>query len=94
MDPNVIVPLAVVALWMGVYPKPFLEFLHKPMGDLARTLQPAVFLAGGAQAAPPGTFPEQSETVTVTPAVPAPGAAAPPEREETVVVRPSPSPQP
>ena len=89
-----LLPLVALCFWIGIYPKPFLEFLHKPMGDLARTLQPAVFLAGGAQAAPPGTFPEQSETVTVTPAVPAPGAAAPPERAETVVVRPSPSPQP
>ena len=63
------------------------------MGDLARTLQPTVFLAGGTPA-PAGTFPEQSETVTVTPEGPATGAAGPPERSETVVVRPSPSPQP
>jgi NADH-quinone oxidoreductase subunit M len=34
----VLVPLAVVALWMGVYPKPFLEPLKAPVESLmART---------------------------------------------------------
>jgi formate hydrogenlyase subunit 3/multisubunit Na+/H+ antiporter MnhD subunit len=89
-----LLPLVALCFWIGIYPKPLLDFLHKPMGDLARTLQPAVFLAGGTQPAQPGTFPEQAETVTVRPDAPAPGVAAPPERSETVVVRPSPSPQP
>jgi NADH-quinone oxidoreductase subunit M len=89
-----LLPLVALCFWIGLYPKPFLDFLHKPMGDLARTLQPAVFLAGASQPAAPGTFPERSETVVVRPAVPAPGPAALPERSETIVVRPSPSPQP
>jgi NADH-quinone oxidoreductase subunit M len=88
-----LLPLVALCFWIGIYPKPFLDFLHKPMGDLARTLQPTVFLAGGAPA-PAGTFPEQSETVTVTPAAPPTGTAGPPERSETVIVRPSPSPRP
>jgi NADH-quinone oxidoreductase subunit M len=83
-----LIPLVALCFWIGLYPKPFLDFLHKPMGDLARTLQPTVFLAGGSQPAQPGTFPERSETVVVRPAVPAPGPAAPAERSETVVVQP------
>ena len=89
-----LLPLVALCFWIGLYPKPFLDFLHKPMGDLARTLQPTVFLAGATEPAAPGTFPEQSETVVVRPAAPAPGPAAPPERSETITVRPSPSPRP
>jgi NADH-quinone oxidoreductase subunit M len=87
-----LLPLAGLCFWIGLYPKPFLDFLHKPMGDLARTLQPTVFLAGTAEPAAPGTFPEQSESVVVRPSAPVPGPAAPPERSETITVRPSPSP--
>ena len=30
---------------IGLYPKPFLEFLHKPMAQLAQTIQPGKFAA-------------------------------------------------
>ena len=30
-----LVPLVVLCFWIGLYPKPFLDFLHKPMGQLA-----------------------------------------------------------
>ena len=32
----VLVPLVVLCFWIGLYPKPFLDYLHKPMGRLAR----------------------------------------------------------
>jgi NADH-quinone oxidoreductase subunit M len=89
-----LLPLVALCFWIGLYPKPFLDFLHKPMGDLARMLQPTVFLAGATKPAAPGTFPERSEAVVVRPAEPPSGPVAPPERSETIVVRPSPSPQP
>jgi NADH-quinone oxidoreductase subunit M len=89
-----LLPLVALCFWIGLYPKPFLDFLHKPMADLARTLQPTVFLAGATQPAAPGTFPEQSEAVVVRPEAPPAGPVAPPERSETIVVRPSPSPSP
>ena len=38
-----LVPLVVLCFWIGLYPKPFLEYLHKPMGRLAATLQPQKF---------------------------------------------------
>ena len=39
-------PLALVALWMGIYPKPFLEPLKAPVGSLMARLE---------RAAPPQT---------------------------------------
>jgi NADH-quinone oxidoreductase subunit M len=38
-----LVPLVVMCFWIGLYPKPFLEFLHKPMGRLAAQIQPEKF---------------------------------------------------
>jgi NADH-quinone oxidoreductase subunit M len=90
-----LLPLVGLCFWIGVYPKPFLAFLHKPMGQLAATIQPGKFLgeAGTAHAAPRGSFPERSETLTVRPEAGSEVApAAPPERSETVVVTPSPAP--
>ena len=42
----VMLPLALVALWMGIYPKPFLEPLKAPVGSLMARLE---------RAAPPQT---------------------------------------
>ena len=90
-----LLPLVALCFWIGVYPKPFLAFLHRPMGQLAAVIQPGKFTAegGAVHAAPRGSFPERTETLTVRPeagseVVP----AAPPERSETVVVTPSPAP--
>jgi NADH-quinone oxidoreductase subunit M len=52
-----LVPLVVLCFWIGLYPKPFLEYLHKPMGRLAATLQPQKF------GAPPA-----SHAAAITPA--------------------------
>ena len=77
--------------------EPFLDFLHRPMGQLAAAIQPGKFLGAGGgpvHAAPRGSFPERNETIEVRPS---PGTevapVAPPERSESVVVRPTPSPQ-
>jgi NADH-quinone oxidoreductase subunit M len=43
-----LVPLVALCFWIGLYPKPFLEYLHKPMGRLAATLQPQKFGAPAA----------------------------------------------
>jgi NADH-quinone oxidoreductase subunit M len=48
-----LVPLVVLCFWIGVYPKPFLEFLHKPMAQLAEKIQPGRFAPGVAHAAAP-----------------------------------------
>jgi NADH-quinone oxidoreductase subunit M len=49
-----LVPLVALCFWIGLYPKPFLEYLHKPMGQLAAQVQPGKFGASGvAHAAPP-----------------------------------------
>jgi len=34
-----------LCFWIGIYPKPFLAFLHAPMARLADTVQPGRFAA-------------------------------------------------
>src|SRR6185436_19222296 len=51
-----LVPLVVFCFWIGLYPKPFLEFIHVPLARTAETVQPGRFPAPGAvQAAPPAS---------------------------------------
>src|SRR6266540_2755999 len=38
-----LVPLVVLCFWIGVYPKPFLDFLHEPAARLAGLIQPEKF---------------------------------------------------
>jgi NADH-quinone oxidoreductase subunit M len=38
-----LVPLVVLCFWIGVYPKPFLDFLHGPAARVAALVQPAKF---------------------------------------------------
>jgi NADH-quinone oxidoreductase subunit M len=47
-----LVPLVLLCFWIGVYPKPFLEFLREPAARIAALVQPAKF-AGEARAASP-----------------------------------------
>ncbi len=50
-----LVPLVALCFWIGIYPKPFLEYLHVPAARIAATLQPAKFGAPQtAHAAEPG----------------------------------------
>jgi NADH-quinone oxidoreductase subunit M len=55
-----LVPLVVLCFWIGVYPKPFLDFLHGPAARIAATIQPAKFgpaATGAAAAAKPAAGP-------------------------------------
>ena len=38
-----LVPLVALCFWIGVYPKPFLDFLHAPVARIAAVVQPAKF---------------------------------------------------
>ncbi len=38
-----LVPLVVLCFWIGLYPKPFLAFLHGPVARIAATIQPDKF---------------------------------------------------
>jgi NADH-quinone oxidoreductase subunit M len=49
-----LVPLVALCFWIGLYPKPFLEFLHGPMARIAATVKPSQF-AGTLPATPVGT---------------------------------------
>ena len=46
-----LVPLVVLCFWIGIYPKPFLAFLHKPMQQLADIVRPGRFAPAGQVAA-------------------------------------------
>jgi NADH-quinone oxidoreductase subunit M len=48
-----LVPLVVLCFWIGVYPKPFLDFLHKPVARVAALVQPAKFGDQAVHAATP-----------------------------------------
>jgi NADH-quinone oxidoreductase subunit M len=90
-----LVPLVALCFWIGIYPKPFLDFIRGPVTQIAAVVRPDRFSSEVIQAAPLAPrLPERSETVVVTPAgAPSPaGVVAPPERAETVVVTPSPRP--
>jgi NADH-quinone oxidoreductase subunit M len=38
-----LVPLVVLCFWIGLYPKPFLAFLHQPVARIAEIIQPDKF---------------------------------------------------
>ena len=38
-----LVPLVLLCFWIGVYPKPFLDFLHQPVARIAAVVQPAKY---------------------------------------------------
>jgi NADH-quinone oxidoreductase subunit M len=60
-----LVPLVALCVWIGVYPKPFLDFLHLPAAQIAAIVQPGKFTSTVLQAASPGglpRLPERSET--------------------------------
>ncbi len=60
-----LVPLVVLCFWIGVYPKPFLAFLHKPMAHLAGIVNPE-------------RFGSQAQVAATAPVHGAPSGAAPP----------------
>jgi NADH-quinone oxidoreductase subunit M len=59
-----LVPLVALCVWIGVYPKPFLAFLHKPAEKVAALVQPAKF---GGQTALAATAPAAGEPAATEP---------------------------
>jgi NADH-quinone oxidoreductase subunit M len=43
-------PLMILALWIGVYPKPFLEYIQQPVNAVVKQVRPDYVIPG--QAAP------------------------------------------
>ncbi len=50
-----LLPLVALCFWIGVYPKPFLDFLHTPAQSLAGLIQPDKFQPRLVHAAAPPT---------------------------------------
>ena len=42
------VPLMILALWIGVYPKPFLEYIEKPVNTIVKQVRPDYVIPGSA----------------------------------------------
>jgi NADH-quinone oxidoreductase subunit M len=66
-----LVPLVALCFWIGVYPKPFLDFLHQPAQRIAAIVQPEKFAGQTAHAA-------TADPATSTPSPAAPAAAPAP----------------
>ena len=66
-----LVPLVVLCFWIGLYPKPFLEFLHGPVARVAAMVQPEKFGAG--QTAHAATLPEPTAPAATPTPEPPPG---------------------
>jgi NADH:ubiquinone oxidoreductase subunit 4 (subunit M) len=39
-------PLMILALWIGVYPKPFLEYIQQPVNAVVRQVRPDYVIPG------------------------------------------------
>ena len=61
-----LVPLVVLCFWIGLYPKPFLAFLHAPVGRIAAIVQPEKF--GGQVAHAADHDATKNEDATLAPA--------------------------
>ena len=46
-----VTPLIALCFWIGLYPKPFLAFLHQPVAKIAEIVQPEKFSGQVAHAA-------------------------------------------
>jgi NADH-quinone oxidoreductase subunit M len=65
-----LLPLVALCFWIGIYPKPVLDFLHVPLARVAATVQPAKFGADAVHAAtagPPSEAPQRLEEPKVVP---------------------------
>ncbi len=70
-----LVPLVVLCFWIGLYPKPFLAFLHQPVARIAEIVQPEKFgdqvvHAADHEATDPAAADAASEDEENTPATP------------------------
>jgi NADH-quinone oxidoreductase subunit M len=46
------IPLVIMSLWIGIYPKPFLEFIHRPANAVVKQIRPNYPIPGMATTEP------------------------------------------
>ncbi|HEX5708691.1 MAG TPA: NADH-quinone oxidoreductase subunit M [Pyrinomonadaceae bacterium] len=56
------IPLVVLSLWIGVYPKPFLEYIQRPVNSVVRHIRPDYPIPLDARPATPPVAPEHATT--------------------------------
>ena len=47
-----LVPLVIVAFWIGIYPKPFFAIINKPVENIVRQVNPDFYRAERVASAP------------------------------------------
>jgi len=62
-----LIPLVVLCFWIGIYPKPVLAFLEKPMTQLAERIQPGRFASAPVVLAAPAHAPAPAAEPTAEP---------------------------
>jgi NADH-quinone oxidoreductase subunit M len=72
-----LVPLVAMCAWIGLYPKPFLDFLHAPVAHVADVVQPGRFSPRAVQAAAPEPTPPPVTPVSEPRVVPEVAAPSP-----------------
>ena len=84
-----LVPLVAFCFWIGLYPKPFLEFIHVPLARIAEKVQPGKFPGAGAvQAAPPLPAAAPSGAPATPASSPAPASLTPTPAPPAATPRP------
>jgi len=62
-----LVPLVALCFWIGLYPKPFLDFLHAPVAQIVEVVQPGKFSARAVRLDPAQASGAASAPIPVTP---------------------------
>jgi hypothetical protein len=66
-----LVPLVVLAFWIGIYPKPLFTILEQPVRQIVQQVNPGYYSATGAAAVRPPVVssqgPGQSQSVLASP---------------------------
>jgi len=60
----VLVPLVVLAFWIGIYPKPFFDYIEKPVQRIVRQVNPTFYQSAGL---PSSTSPITATSSTASP---------------------------
>ena len=64
----VLLPLVVLAFWIGIYPKPFFNYINNPVEKIVHQVNPGFYKSTGSQSAALPNAPRASESAPAPPA--------------------------
>jgi NADH:ubiquinone oxidoreductase subunit 4 (subunit M) len=53
-------PLVILSLWIGIYPKTFVDYIQRPVASVVRHVRPDYPLPGAKPAAEPAAAPQRA----------------------------------